>query len=147
MTAKECYDHLTIRCPSLGGEVPFSYCRKQGAGNPCSRLPTCWVERVDIGTYIQTFFSQEEIADFFLTSPLGRLDVFLENLERIKTMQREEQKKQELIKAVKEAAAEGKISCAEATRLADQYQFPRLEMGKLLNDLKIKIRGCQLGCF
>ncbi|MGA1874723.1 MAG: hypothetical protein ACMUIA_03860 [bacterium] len=147
MIVKECYDHLTIRCPLLGGEVPFLYCRKQGAGNPCSRLPTCWIERVDIETYIQTFFSQEEIANFFLTPSLGRMEVFLEKLENIKTMQRDEKKKQELIKAVKETATDGKISCAEATRLADQYQFPRREMGNLLDDLKIKIKSCQLGCF
>ena len=48
MIHKECFDELIIRCPSLGGEVPFSYCRKQGKGDPCPRLPRCWMARVDI---------------------------------------------------------------------------------------------------
>ena len=82
MVTKESYDRLIIRCPSLGGEVPFSYCRKQGKGDPCPRLPGCWIKRVDIAAYIQKFFSPQEINDFFLQVPTGRMDTFISHLTK-----------------------------------------------------------------
>jgi len=156
---RESFDHLIIRCPSLGGEVPFSYCRKQGAGVPCPRLPGCWMDRVDIESYLKSFFSPEEAASFFQEVPQGRMDIFLSSLERVNSMQKEQGKMQKgqsemqkeqnekLIAAIRAAAPEGKITCSQATQLADEHQLSRMEMGKLLNELKIKIKGCQLGCF
>lgn len=55
---------------------------------------------------------------------------------------------QEDIKAkVKDAAPESKIGCAAAFRLAEELGLSRRDMGELLNQLKIKIIQCQLGCF
>lgn len=54
----------------------------------------------------------------------------------------------EALKAkIKAAAPEGKISCAAAMRLAEELVISRQDMGKLLNELQIKIKQCQLGCF
>jgi len=145
MMTRESFDHLIVRCPWLGGEVPFSYCRKQGAGTPCPRLPGCWMDRVDIKSYLKSFFSHEEIAAFFQQIPQGRMDTFLLSLERVSNMQKEQREK--LITAIHEASPEGKITCSQATKLADEHQFSRREMGNLLNELKIKIKDCQLGCF
>jgi len=148
MITRESFDHLMIRCPTLGGEVPFFYCRKQAEGKACPRLVICWMDRsdVDIEAYLKSFFSPEELAAFFRHPPQqGRLDILLLNLERVRNMHQEQREK--LIAAIQNVAREGKITCAEATRLADEHQLPRKEMGSLLNELKIKIKGCQLGCF
>ncbi len=48
---------------------------------------------------------------------------------------------------IRTAVPEGKIPCAAAFRLAEELGISRKEMGSLLNDLKIKIIQCQLGCF
>jgi hypothetical protein len=54
----------------------------------------------------------------------------------------------ELLKErIRAAAPEGKISCPAAMRLAEELVISRKDMGKLLNELKIKITQCQLGCF
>jgi hypothetical protein len=53
----------------------------------------------------------------------------------------------ELQTRVRAAAPEGKMPCATAFRLAEELGLSRQEMGTLLNDLKIKITHCQLGCF
>jgi hypothetical protein len=45
------------------------------------------------------------------------------------------------------AAPQGKIACAAAFRLAEELSISTQEMGKLLNELGIKIKLCQLGCF
>lgn len=48
---------------------------------------------------------------------------------------------------IKAAAPEGKIACAAAFRLAEELGLSRKDLGELLNELKIKIMHCQLGCF
>ncbi len=48
---------------------------------------------------------------------------------------------------IRAAAPEGKIPCAAAFRLAEELGISRKEMGNLLNELRIKIIQCQLGCF
>ncbi len=55
--------------------------------------------------------------------------------------------REELKAKIKAAAPEGKISCPAAMRLAEELVISRQDMGKLLNELKIKIKQCQLGCF
>jgi hypothetical protein len=55
---------------------------------------------------------------------------------------------QEDVKArIKVAAPDGKIACAAAYRLAEELGLSRKDLGELLNELKIKIIQCQLGCF
>jgi hypothetical protein len=48
---------------------------------------------------------------------------------------------------IKAAAPEGKIPCATAFRLAEELGISRKELGNFLNELRIKIIQCQLGCF
>ena len=55
--------------------------------------------------------------------------------------------RQKTIEKIQAQAKDGKISCAEAQRLADDEGVSYKDMGDLLNELKIKIKTCQLGCF
>ena len=48
---------------------------------------------------------------------------------------------------IRMAAPNGKIACAAAFRLAEELDLSRKDLGELLNELKIKIIQCQLGCF
>jgi hypothetical protein len=54
---------------------------------------------------------------------------------------------EDLKNKIRAAAADGKIPCAAAFRLADDLGISRRRMGEILNELKIKIIQCQLGCF
>jgi hypothetical protein len=53
----------------------------------------------------------------------------------------------EIKERIRAAAPEGRIACAAAFRLAEEMGLSRKELGELLNELKIKIIQCQLGCF
>lgn len=53
----------------------------------------------------------------------------------------------EIIAKLKEAAKDGKITCALAFKVARESNLSTKEVGNLLNQLKIKITNCQLGCF
>lgn len=52
-----------------------------------------------------------------------------------------------LIEAMKNASMENRISCTKARELAENFKVPVSEIGRLANELKIKITECELGCF
>jgi hypothetical protein len=54
---------------------------------------------------------------------------------------------EELRDKIRAAAPEGKMPCAAAFRLAEELGISHREVGNLLDELKIKITQCQLGCF
>ncbi len=54
---------------------------------------------------------------------------------------------EEIIAKLKEAAKDGKIPCAMAFKIAKECNVSTREIGNLLNQVKIKISNCQLGCF
>ena len=56
-------------------------------------------------------------------------------------------KQEEIIDKLKEAAKDGKIPCAMAFKIAKECSVSTKEIGNLLNQLKVKISSCQLGCF
>jgi len=42
---------------------------------------------------------------------------------------------------------DGKLPCAVCFKIADDLGVPKKEITKVLNEMKIKISQCQLGCF
>ena len=54
---------------------------------------------------------------------------------------------EKIINALKEIAVDGTLSCAEAEALAEKLGCERQEVGKAADEAKVKIVGCQLGCF
>ena len=56
-------------------------------------------------------------------------------------------KQEDIIAKLKETSKDGKISCAMAFKIAKENNISTKEVGSLLNQLKIKIANCQLGCF
>jgi LAO/AO transport system kinase len=56
--------------------------------------------------------------------------------------------KKELIKdRIQKKAINKKIPCPELRRIAEELGIPYREAGKTADDLKIKIKNCDLGCF
>ena len=57
---------------------------------------------------------------------------------------REEEKARELIR---DRQRDGRLSCAEIFRIAEESGVPRKRVGELMNELEFKVVHCQLGCF
>lgn len=55
--------------------------------------------------------------------------------------------KPEVLEAVRKAAREGRITCTEARKLAGELKVSPKVVGMAANELKIKIKSCELGCF
>ncbi len=56
-------------------------------------------------------------------------------------------KEDEIAAKLKELARDGKIACAVAQKIAVENKIPLKQVGDMLNQMKIKIIQCQLGCF
>ena len=55
--------------------------------------------------------------------------------------------KEDVKAKIQAAAPAGKMACAAAFRLAEELGISRKDLGEILNELRIKITNCQLGCF
>ena len=55
--------------------------------------------------------------------------------------------KPEQIERIKERSSDGRLDCAQAFKLAGEFGISHRQMGQTLDDLGIRVRNCQLGCF
>ncbi|MDA8101257.1 MAG: hypothetical protein M0042_16680 [Nitrospiraceae bacterium] len=55
--------------------------------------------------------------------------------------------KEEMVAAIRKAAVNNRLSCERAHELGKELNVTLQEIGKVCNELKIKISACQLGCF
>lgn len=53
----------------------------------------------------------------------------------------------EVLEKVKEVAVDSKLSCPKARKLAKDLKVPPNLIGEVCNELNIKIKDCELGCF
>ena len=49
-----------IRCPRLGHQIYFSYCRKENNGLPCFKTLDCWYNYFLVEVYLRKELSLEE---------------------------------------------------------------------------------------
>ena len=72
-----------IRCPRLGGPVPFTYCENTGPdGGPCFKLADCWWQYFDVMGYLKKRLTAEEFNDFLGRRPQPKLSGILEMIEQ-----------------------------------------------------------------
>ena len=54
-------DNRTRRCPRLGHDLSFSYCRKPGDEIPCPKIFDCWWESFDIKAFMEENYPDDII--------------------------------------------------------------------------------------
>ena len=69
------------------------------------------------------------------------------SMEGVMTEIEKTQQKKLIERLLTERSNSGKITCAEARKIAEELGIPYIEVGRVANELKIKIRKCELGCF
>ena len=52
-----------------------------------------------------------------------------------------------IIEKLKELAPGGRISCADARKLAERLDVEKAEIGKACDEAGIRVFACDLGCF
>ena len=83
------HDELIIRCPMLGGEVPFQYCRTVNEDLPCRKIIICWEFRIEIGNFLNEHYSLSQIECALASPTKTRLDTILELIEKAKKIKEE----------------------------------------------------------
>jgi hypothetical protein len=53
---------LNLRCPHLGHEVPFGYCRRESDGKPCRLILNCWRDNFDVQSFLKAHLTEEAMA-------------------------------------------------------------------------------------
>ena len=59
----------------------------------------------------------------------------------------ENKKNMSISETLKIKAIEGKIPCSLARKIAEEFGVSYKEVGDAANELNIKIKNCELGCF
>jgi hypothetical protein len=78
------YDHLEIRCPRLGGQVTFAYCRVEGCELPCMRIAICWQSCLPIAEYLRNSLAPDQLERFAEKKPKDRIVTLVELIEAAK---------------------------------------------------------------
>jgi hypothetical protein len=55
--------------------------------------------------------------------------------------------KEKIVQRINSATKDNKISCTQALKIAGEEKISPKVLGEMLNEMKIKIAACQLGCF
>lgn len=85
------YDEIIIRCPQLGGEVPFRYCRIVNDDLPCRRIIICWEFRIEIERFLNENYSIDQIQRCLAPPTKSRMETILEIIEKAKRLKEGDQ--------------------------------------------------------
>jgi hypothetical protein len=88
----EAHDALIIRCPQLGGEIPFHYCRTVNEELPCRRILVCWEFRIEISKFLNEHYSFEQIERALAPPTKTRIETILELIEKTKKTKEEDER-------------------------------------------------------
>ena len=78
------FNHLEIRCPKLGGQVTFAYCRREAGTVPCQRTIICWQCRFPVAAFLQSVMKKEDWERWSEQKPKEKMVTLLELIEAAK---------------------------------------------------------------
>jgi hypothetical protein len=84
------YSELIIRCPRLGGEVPFSYCEREAGELPCRQVVRCWNAGFPVEEYLRETLTPEVWDRFRSEVPKDRMTTLLDSVEAAKQRQQKQ---------------------------------------------------------
>jgi len=73
-----------IRCPRLGHQIYFSYCRVEDNGLPCSKTLDCWYEHFHVEEFFKNELSEKEWEKVFEKQTKPKMLSLLEMIEQAK---------------------------------------------------------------
>jgi len=77
-------DDFTIRCPRLGHQINFPYCRMENHGLPCFKILDCWYCHFQIEDFLREELSAEEWQKVLDKKPKPKMGSLLEMIEQAK---------------------------------------------------------------
>jgi hypothetical protein len=71
-----------IRCPRLGHQIAFSYCRKENLGLPCFKTLDCWHPHFRVEQHLRAELTPEEWQKTFTRRPKPKMLSLVELIEQ-----------------------------------------------------------------
>jgi hypothetical protein len=85
-TAETPYEEEQIRCPKLGHQVSFGYCRVERQDLPCQKAIACWNDRFEVEELFRNGLTPEQFEEAFLKPPTPKLVTLVELIERARKL-------------------------------------------------------------
>jgi hypothetical protein len=82
-------DDEKIRCPRLGHQISFSYCRSENLGLPCFKTLDCWHGHFSVEEYMKQELTPEEWEKVFNRPPKPKILSLVELIEQAKKQAKE----------------------------------------------------------
>lgn len=77
-------DHQLIRCPKLGDEMTFAYCREEAGNLPCTRIIACWQAAFDVPALLRDCLTSGQWAQFTAARPQDKVISLIQMIEKAK---------------------------------------------------------------
>ncbi len=77
-------DDVQIRCPRLGHEIYFKYCRHENYGLPCFKTLDCWFPYFDVHAHLKENMTEEEFEKVFINVAKPKIHALFELIQKSK---------------------------------------------------------------
>ncbi len=58
-------DLINLRCPQLGHQVPFKYCRCSNDNLPCRKIINCWSDDINVIEFLENNYDSQDLEKAF----------------------------------------------------------------------------------
>jgi len=79
---------FNIRCPRLGHQINFPYCRSENQGLPCFKTLDCWFNHFDVTAYLKEQLSKEQFEMSFVNKGKPKVLSLLDLIDKAKARQK-----------------------------------------------------------
>ena len=83
-------DERTIRCPRLGHQISFSFCRYENRGLPCFKALDCWHAHFPIEAHLRAELTPEDWEKSFNRPLKPKVTSLLELIEQAKKVKEQD---------------------------------------------------------
>jgi hypothetical protein len=84
-------DKFEMRCPRLGHQISFSYCRREGGNLPCSRAIQCWAALLPVEAFFRANIGEEAYTRCFELPLKPKMISLVELIEQAKRKEKAKQ--------------------------------------------------------
>ena len=77
-------DNYKIRCPRLGHQISFSYCRLENQGLPCFKTLDCWHNHFPVEEFMRQELTHDEWEKVFSGPPKPKMLSLMELIDQAK---------------------------------------------------------------
>ena len=82
-------DDYEIRCPRLGHQISFSYCRSENSSLPCFKTLDCWYNHFSVEEFMRLELTPEQWEEVFGRPPKPKIISLVEMIEEAKRKTKE----------------------------------------------------------